>query len=166
MQVIIFPNENGGVAVMYPALEYADQIETIAVKDVPAGKPWRIVDESELPDRNTRDRWEWTASGPLTVGAEVIAVPQSISFAQLLIGLVTEGWITEAEGDAWADGTLPAGVLALIAQLPANQQFAARTRAKRPSEVLRLDPLVAALAAAQSKTPEEIDQFFRTYSGV
>lgn len=90
----------------------------------------------------------------------------SITFAQLLIGLVTEGWISEAEGDAWVDGTLPSGVTALIATLPAGQQFAARTRAKRPSEVRRIDPLVVALGSAQGKTPEEIDKFFQTYAQV
>lgn len=89
-----------------------------------------------------------------------------LSFAQLLIGLVTEAWITEAEGDAWADGTLPAAVLTLIASLPASEQFAARTRAKRPSEIIRTDPLVIALGAAQGKTVEEIDTFFVTYAQV
>lgn len=89
-----------------------------------------------------------------------------LSFAQLLIGLVTEGWITEAEGDAWADGTLPPAIMALISTLPTDQQFAARTRAKRPSEVLRLDPMVQGLGAAQGKSDDELDAFFRTYMQV
>jgi hypothetical protein len=93
-------------------------------------------------------------------------VPDAISFAQLLIGLVTEQWITEAEGEAWLAGTLPAPVLALIATLPAEQQFPAKARALRPSEVLRADPLVELLGAAQGKTPEQLDDFFRTYSEV
>lgn len=90
----------------------------------------------------------------------------TLTFAQLLIGLVTEGWITAAEGEAWLVGTLPAQVTALIGTLPAEQQFAAKARAIRPSTILRLDPLVLALGAAQGKTPEELDQFFRTYAGV
>lgn len=89
-----------------------------------------------------------------------------ITFAQLLIGLVTEGWITEAEGDAWADGVLPVPVTTLIDSLPEGQRFAARTRAKRPSEVLRQDSLVQALAVSQGRTPEELDNFFRIYSEV
>lgn len=93
-------------------------------------------------------------------------VPASITFAQLMIGLVAEGWISEAEGEAWLAGTLPAPVVALIGTLPAPQQFAAKARASRPSEVLRLDPLVVSLGSAQNKTPEEIDQFFRTYAQV
>jgi len=88
-----------------------------------------------------------------------------LSFAQLLIGLVTEQWITEAEGRAWRDRTaLPAAVSSLIATLPQEQQFAAETRAYAFIEALRLDPLVEALGAAEGKTPEELDTFFLTYA--
>lgn len=89
-----------------------------------------------------------------------------LSFAQLLIGLVTEQWITEAEGEAWLAGTLPAAVLTVIDALPADQRFAAKARALRPSEVLRGDPLVASMGAAAGKTESEIDDFFRTYAAV
>ena len=95
-----------------------------------------------------------------------VKVPSSISFAQLLIGLVSEGWITEAEGDAWAGGTLPTAVTSVINTLPAEQRFAARTRAKQPSEIVRNDPLVIALGTAQGKTTEQLDQFFVKYSQV
>jgi hypothetical protein len=91
-------------------------------------------------------------------------VPQSITFAQLVIGLVAEGWITQAEGEAWLVGTLPAAVETVINSLPLNHQFIARARATRPSEVLRSDPLVSTLAAAQGKTPAQLDEFFRMYS--
>jgi len=91
-------------------------------------------------------------------------VPQSITFAQLIIGLVSENWITQAEGEAWLVGTLPSAVEAVINSLPTNQQFIARARATRPSEVLRSDPLVSSLAAAQGKTTKKIDDFFRMYS--
>lgn len=86
-----------------------------------------------------------------------------LSFAQLLIGLVSEGWITEAEGEAWIAGTLPAAVLAVISTLPQPQQFPAKAKALRPEAVLRNDPLVIALGAAQGKTSDEIDVFFITY---
>lgn len=88
----------------------------------------------------------------------------NLTFAQLLIGLVSEGWITEAEGEAWLAGTLPAAVSALIGTLPANQRFVARARAIAPSVVLRTDPLVATLGMAQGKTTEQLDTFFLTYS--
>lgn len=91
----------------------------------------------------------------------------SLSFAQLLIGLVSEGWITAADGRAWRDRVaLPAQVQAVIASLPDEQQFAAETRALAPSEVLRNDPLVSALSAVAGKSSADLDAFFRTYAGV
>jgi hypothetical protein len=83
-----------------------------------------------------------------------------ISFAQMLIALVGAGWITEAEGEGWVNGTLPPVVVGLIAELPAEQRFGAKVRALRPSNVWRDDPLVNALAAQEGKTPAEIDAFF------
>lgn len=85
-----------------------------------------------------------------------------ITFAQLLIGLVAEGWITEPEGSAWLTGAPPAPVLALIGQLPQGQRFAAKARAIRPSIVLLSDPLVQALGAMQGKA-DELPAFFNTY---
>jgi len=103
---------------------------------------------------------------PVEVAAALRSTLQ-LSFAQLLIGLVTEGWITKEEGRAWRDRvSLPPAVNLVIASLPEEQQFAAETRALAPSEVLRLDPLVEALAMVEGKTPEELDQFFLTYQGV
>ena len=98
--------------------------------------------------------------------AALIPVPASISFAQLMIGLVAEAWITEAEGEAWLSGALPAAVLTVIDGLSESQRFAAKARALRPSEVLRADPLVSAMGAAAGKTEAEIDTFFRTYAQV
>lgn len=86
-----------------------------------------------------------------------------ITFAQLLIGLVAEEWIAEAEGEAWLTGTPPSPVIALIGQLPQGQRFAAKARAIRPSVVMRNDPLVVALGTMQGKTPAQLDTFFNTY---
>lgn len=89
-----------------------------------------------------------------------------LSFAQLLIGLVTEGWITEAEGRAWLKRELPTAVVSLINSLPSQQQFAATARASDPSYVLRTDPLVVSMATAQGKSATEVDTFFTTYANV
>lgn len=60
-QRIIYPNDDGGVAVVVPAAECGLTIEQIAAKDVPAGKPYKIVDVSEIPsDRTFRNAWEYT----------------------------------------------------------------------------------------------------------
>lgn len=59
MQVIIY-KEVEGVAVIYPAPEALNQygIKAIAKKDVPSGKPYKIIDSSELPSRDTRNQWD------------------------------------------------------------------------------------------------------------
>jgi hypothetical protein len=59
---IIYPTDDGGVAVIIPAPECGLSIEAIAAKDVPAGKPYKIVDASDIPaDRTFRNAWEFTA---------------------------------------------------------------------------------------------------------
>lgn len=61
-QRIIFPNDEGGVSILIPTPEYLAEhtIEELAAKDVPAGKPYKIVDVSEIPsDRTFRDAWEY-----------------------------------------------------------------------------------------------------------
>ncbi len=102
-QRIIYPTDDGGVAVIVPAPEarkqvlvseavyqtvlvpatedepeqevqelvspavYRDETDEefvawIAAKDVPAGKPYKIVDVSDIPeDRTFRAAWEYTA---------------------------------------------------------------------------------------------------------
>ncbi len=59
-QRIIYPSDTGGVCVLTPVLECGLTIEEIAAKDVPAGKPYKIVDVSDIPtDRTFRDAWEY-----------------------------------------------------------------------------------------------------------
>jgi hypothetical protein len=61
-QRIIYPTDEGGVAIIIPAAEYLEThtIEELAAKDVPAGKPFKIVDVSDIPtDRTFRDAWEY-----------------------------------------------------------------------------------------------------------
>lgn len=59
-QRIIYPNDNGGVAIIVPAPECGLSIEEIAAKDVPAGKPYKIVDVADIPtDRTFRNAWEY-----------------------------------------------------------------------------------------------------------
>ena len=50
-QVIIYNQDNGIPAVVIPTQEALDAhgIMAIAVKDVPAGKPFKIIDASDLP---------------------------------------------------------------------------------------------------------------------
>ena len=55
---VIFPNDEGGVSVIIRAAECGLSIEEIAAKDVPAGKPYKIVDVADIPsDRTFRGAW-------------------------------------------------------------------------------------------------------------
>ena len=57
-KVIIYPNDNGTVAILVPAPDCGLTIQEIADKDVPAGKPYQIISRSELPTDGTfRDAW-------------------------------------------------------------------------------------------------------------
>lgn len=54
---IIYPTDDGGVAVIVPANNVED-----CIKDVPAGKPYKIVDVADVPsDRTFRNAWEYSA---------------------------------------------------------------------------------------------------------
>jgi hypothetical protein len=54
---IIYRTDEGGVAVIIPA-DCGLTIKEIAAKDVPTGKPYKIVDVSDIPtDRSERDAW-------------------------------------------------------------------------------------------------------------
>lgn len=57
-QRIIYTNDDGTVSVIVPAPECGLTIEQIALKDVPFGKPFKIIDVSDLPtDRTQRNAW-------------------------------------------------------------------------------------------------------------
>jgi hypothetical protein len=59
-QRIIFPTDDGGVAIIIPA-DCGLSIEEIAAKSVPAGKPFKIIDIADVPtDRTFRNAWEYS----------------------------------------------------------------------------------------------------------
>ena len=75
-QRIIYPTDDGGVAVIIPAPDCGLTIEEIAAKDVPpivvhgpegsvassTPRPYKIVDVSDIPeDRTFRNAWEYQA---------------------------------------------------------------------------------------------------------
>jgi hypothetical protein len=56
-QRIIYQNDTGGVSLLIPA-DCGLTIEQIAAKDVPTGKPYKIVDVADIPtDRQWRNEW-------------------------------------------------------------------------------------------------------------
>jgi len=57
MKKIIYPNENG-IAVLIPSGELS--LEETALKDVPTGVKYKIIDASDLPqERDFRNAWEY-----------------------------------------------------------------------------------------------------------
>lgn len=64
MKRIIYKTPDGGVAVLVPSPDYLQDhtIEELAVKDVPEGAEFMIVDTSDIPtDRTFRNAWEMPA---------------------------------------------------------------------------------------------------------
>ena len=79
-QRIIYQNDEGGVSVIVPSPNCLQEhtIEEIAAKDVPAGKPYKIVSVDDIPsDRTFRNAWT-VNEADLTdgVGAESNEFPQ------------------------------------------------------------------------------------------
>jgi hypothetical protein len=73
MQAIIYKNETNGVSIIWPMREFLEKlgIGEIALKDVPYGKPFKIVNVEDLPtdgtlneqgvsniDKTLRNQWE------------------------------------------------------------------------------------------------------------
>ena len=64
---IIYPTENGGVAIIIPSINtknadetYDEFITRIAAKDVPSGTSYKIVPVEDIPtDRTFRNAWEY-----------------------------------------------------------------------------------------------------------
>ena len=54
-QRIVYTNDDGNVAIIVPAVSVE-----LALKDVPTGKEYHIVDVADIPtDRTFRDAWIW-----------------------------------------------------------------------------------------------------------
>lgn len=68
MKRIIYPTDLG-IAIVISSGELT--IEQIAIKDVPVGVPYLIVDESDIPqDRTFRNAWEADFSDPHGIGGQ------------------------------------------------------------------------------------------------
>lgn len=61
MKVIVYQNDTGGVAIIWPTpegIETLGSVEAVADKDVPTGKPYTIIEHTDLPaDRSQRNAW-------------------------------------------------------------------------------------------------------------
>ena len=67
MSRILYENADGGLSILMPTGEIS--VEETARKDVPAGKPYIIVEDDVVPtDRSFRDAWETDFSNPTGYG--------------------------------------------------------------------------------------------------
>lgn len=147
MQIIIFPTDDNRVAILSPAPDM--DINDIAEKDVPEGKPWRIIDSDDLPPYDTRARWRWTDTGPLDVAPEVVAVPDEVSRFQAKAALALAGLLPQADAAVAASGNV-------VLQLAWSEA----TTFKRNS------PGIAALAPALGLDDAALDQLFISAAGI
>ncbi len=64
-KAIIYLSEQGTISLVMPSLDCGLTVEEIARKDVPAGRPYLIVSESDLPeDHIFFAAWEADFSNP------------------------------------------------------------------------------------------------------
>jgi len=137
-----------------PNLDCGLSISEIAEIVVPKGKVWEAMDKEQAE----------IIVGPYDKAES--AQSRQLTFYQLLIGLVSEGWITEVEGEGWLTGNLPQSVLKAILDLPQEQQFTAKVHSIRPAVVSRNDIIVQALSEAKGKSNFEVDDFFINYEKI
>lgn len=52
-RLIVIPNDQGGIGIIYPARECGMPVEEIARKDVPVGKPYLLMSEDQVPQDHT-----------------------------------------------------------------------------------------------------------------
>lgn len=76
-QVIIFVNDNGGVATCTPTGEIS--IDAVLTKDVPAGRGARIVNISDLPNQynDFYDAWEMDATSVTVNKAKAVEITKA-----------------------------------------------------------------------------------------
>jgi hypothetical protein len=68
--MIIYPRKDGGICIINPILSCGLTEVEVAAKDVPTGRPYKIVTADGIPtDRYFREAWEGDFSQPDGIGA-------------------------------------------------------------------------------------------------
>ncbi len=67
---ILFQNSEGGVSTVIPVPDCGLTVEQIAFKDVPAGLPFRIVEDEIEPDGVTFDEFDGVGVGAMAFWAQ------------------------------------------------------------------------------------------------
>jgi hypothetical protein len=70
-KIIVYINSDGQLIEVIPNLDCGLSIEQIALKDVPAGIDFKIIDRQDIPSDTTfRDAWTIDMSSPDGYGAD------------------------------------------------------------------------------------------------
>lgn len=127
----------------------------------------------ELPGKTLVDAgnagigWSWDGSTFTPPPPLPPTIPDFVDRRQILTGLALVGWITEAEAEAaLTTGARPVAVDTVINSLPEEHQFHARMKWAGFRNAYRNDEMVAALAAVEGKSEQEIDAFFILCAGI
>jgi len=87
MSKIIYTNPDGNLCVIHPIPGCNLTLSQVAAKDVPAGIPYKIVEDDAVPtDRTFRGAWESDMSDPHGVGADF-----GVGSTYAVIGWDTDG---------------------------------------------------------------------------
>ena len=62
MKMIMYPSDSGAVMIVVPLGDLP--VEEVALKDVPAGKPFKYIDQDQVPDHTFLLAWEADLSSP------------------------------------------------------------------------------------------------------
>jgi len=61
---VVYPNGHGANALLFPNLDCGLTVEEIAIKDVPNGIPFKILDDNDVPSFEILDLIELDYSAP------------------------------------------------------------------------------------------------------
>src|SRR5574343_150406 len=87
----------------------------------------------------------------------------SLTFSQMLMGMVSENWLSESDGENWLSGFLPDIIREIIDTLPEDQRFASKVRMTKMTKIDRLDPIMVLFGDRLKTTADEMDIFFERY---
>jgi hypothetical protein len=135
-----------------------------------------ILDEAASWDAETGHTLVEEIGPPLNIGGSFIdgvhtppmeqttappaSAPAAISDRQFFQQLAVEGIITEEQALASNAAVIPAPLLAIIEQMPEDQQFAAKMVVSGATSFERQHPMTIAIGTAYGMSSEQIDEFF------
>jgi len=58
MKIAIYPNADGTLSILYPSAKY-HSIQACCERFVPTGVKFKIIENTDLPDSEFRDAWQY-----------------------------------------------------------------------------------------------------------